>query len=146
MSDVLYHDLTESIIGCAYEVHNNLGSGFLEKVYENALLLELGRADISAVAQRTVQVTYKGSVVGDYIADIIVDGRVILELKAIDCLHDFHELQLKNYLKATGIEIGLLLNFGKRLEVKRKYVKSDSSVLASRNGTDLNREPRNLCD
>lgn len=114
--------LTEQVIGCAYEVHNVLGSGFLEKVYENALLSELASRGIKAVAQRPLSVTYKGMVVGEYCADIVVEDSLIIELKAVDKLTDVHELQLKNYLKATNIELGLLINFGKSVEVRRKYV------------------------
>ena len=114
--------LTEQVIGCAYEVHNILGSGFLEKVYENALLGELASRGIKAEAQRPLTVSYKGTVVGEYCADIVVEDSLIIELKAVEKLTDVHELQLKNYLKATNIELGLLVNFGKSVDVKRKYV------------------------
>jgi len=124
MSDIVHHALTEKIIRCALEVHTLLGSGFLEKVYENALLHELHLQGLDATAQMVLQVAYKGNIVGDYAADLIVDGKVIVELKAVEKLADIHELQLKNYLKATGIKVGLLLNFGKSLEIKRKYVGS----------------------
>jgi len=115
-------DLTEQIILCAYEVHNILGAGFLEKVYENALVEELTRRGLLAEPQKGIVVRYKGTVVGEYVADIIVENVIVIELKALERLHDIHEIQLKNYLKATGIEIGLLLNFGKSVEVKRKFV------------------------
>ena len=118
-------ELTERIICCAYEVHNVLGSGFLEKVYENALLEELQIRGIKADAQKPVSVHYKGKVVGEYVADIVVEESVILELKALEKLADIHEIQLKNYLKTTNIELGLLINFGRSVEVKRKYVKSN---------------------
>ena len=124
MNDFVHHTLTEKIIRCALEVHTVLGIGFLEKVYENALLNELRTQGLSAKSQELIKVNYKGIVVGDYAADIIVDSRVIVELKAIEKLADIHELQLKNYLKATGIEVGLLINFGKSIEVKRKYVQN----------------------
>jgi GxxExxY protein len=124
MSEIIHHELTESIIKCAFEVYNHLGSGFLEKVYENALLKEFELQRISAFSQVVIKVNYKGSVVGDYVADIVVEGKVLVELKAVERLIDIHELQLKNYLKATSIEVGLLLNFGKSLEIKRKYVKA----------------------
>jgi GxxExxY protein len=114
--------LTEQIISCAYEVHNVLGSGFLEKVYENALLHELTSRGIKAEAQKQIAVSYKGMVVGEYCADIVVEDSLIIELKAVEKLTDVHEIQLKNYLKATPIEVGLLINFGKSVEVKRKYV------------------------
>jgi len=120
----MYHNphLTEQVIGCAYEVHNVLGSGFLEKVYENALLRELASRGIKAETQRALSVCYKGTVVGEYCADIVVEDSLIIELKAVEKLTDLHELQLKNYLKATSIELGLLINFGKSVDVKRKYV------------------------
>ena len=116
-----YKELTEKIINCAFEVHNLLGSGFLEKVYENALLVELKRKGLKAESQYGLTVFYKESTVGEYLADIVVEDKIILELKALDKISDIHELQLKNYLKATGIELGLLINFGKSVEVRRKY-------------------------
>jgi len=114
------NSLTERIIGCAFKVSNTLGSGFLEKVYENALALELRKAGIPAEQQSPVQVHYEGQLVGDFAADIIVDSNVIVELKAVKALDDAHVAQCLNYLKATGVKVCLLLNFGKpRLEVKR---------------------------
>jgi len=115
-------DLTGKIIECAYKVHGTLGFGFLESVYQNALLIELQKAGLSAEKETPVNVTYDGQIVGDYLADIIVDGKVILELKAVKELHPAHEAQLVNYLKATGIEIGLLINFGESVTVKRKIL------------------------
>jgi GxxExxY protein len=116
--------LTEQIICCAYEVHNVLGSGFLEKVYENALLEELKVRGINAEAQKPISVTYKERVVGEYLADLVIEDSIIIELKALEKLADIHEIQLKNYLKATKIELGLLINFGKSVEVKRKFVRN----------------------
>lgn len=116
--------LTEQIICCAYNVHNHLGSGFLEKVYENALWLELRDVGLSVEQQKPIDVAYKGHTVGEFIADLVVGDRVIVELKALDNLAAIHEVQLKNYLKATGIEVGLLINFGSSVEVKRKHFKS----------------------
>lgn len=124
MQDLQYSDLSEQIINCAFEVHRILGTGFLEKVYENAMLEELKARGLKAEAQRGITVFYKGKSVGDYIADFVVDDKIIVELKSLDKLNDIHELQLKNYLKATGIEVGLLINFGKSVEVKRKFVKN----------------------
>ena len=121
MRNYLDQELTEQIINCAFEVHNLLGSGFLEKVYENALLVELRRRGLKAEAQYGLTVSYKENTVGEYLADVVVEDRIILELKALDKINDIHELQLKNYLKATGIELGLLINFGKSVEVRRKY-------------------------
>ena len=119
-----YVELTEQIINCAFEVHKILGIGFLEKVYENSMLEELKSRGLKAESQRGITVKYKDTVVGDYFADVVVEDIIIVELKALDKLNDIHELQIKNYLKATGIEVGLLINFGKSVEVKRKYVQN----------------------
>ena len=114
--------LTEKIIGCAIRVHQSLGPGYLESVYQNALLIELKQAAIGAVKNHRIPVYYKGEQVGDFIADVIVDNSVILELKATQEIHDAHEAQLVNYLQSTGLEIGLLLNFGAAsLQIKRKH-------------------------
>ena len=116
-----YEELTEKIIGYAYQVYNTMGSGYLESVYEKCLLIELRRAGISAASQHAIQVTYEGEIVGDFIADIFVEGKVIVELKAIRQLSTIHEVQLVNYLTATNTEVGLLINFGAtKVEVKRK--------------------------
>ena len=109
------------IIGCAYRVHNTLGEGFLEKVYENALAIELRRHGLDVVQQAPIQVRYAGQVVGDYYADLWVEGRVILELKAVQEISPVHEVQLVNYLKATGVDIGLLRNFGSSVQIRRKH-------------------------
>lgn len=114
-------DITQKIIACAYKVHNVLGAGFLEKVYANALKIELDKAGFQAIPSYPIQVFYEGNLVGDFIADFMVDGQIILELKAVENLAPFHEVQLVNYLKGTGIEIGLLINFGSSVEIKRKY-------------------------
>jgi GxxExxY protein len=113
--------LTERIILCAYKVHNTLGAGFLEKVYENALLIELKNHGLVAESQVPLKVFYDGVIVGDYFADIIVENEIVLELKAIENLHSIHEVQLVNYLNATDIEIGLLINFGSSVKIKRKF-------------------------
>jgi len=115
-----YRKLTEEIIGAFYQVYNTLGYGFLEKVYENALIIELKKAGISALPQGSITVIYEGEVVGEYFADILVDNKVIVEIKAVKRLAPEHEAQLLNYLKATDIEVGLLLNFGPQPEVRRK--------------------------
>jgi GxxExxY protein len=112
--------LTEQIIGCAFDVHNSLGYGFLEKVYENALLVELRRAGLGAAQQVPIPVHYREHKVGDFYADLLVEGSVIVEIKAVRNLVDVHEVQLVNYLKATGIPVGLLLNFGRKVEMRRK--------------------------
>jgi GxxExxY protein len=104
--------LTEAIIGCAFTVSNTLGCGFLEKVYENALGIELHAIGLRYEQQKSIPVTYRGVSVGDYYADILVDGQVILEIKASKAIEDSHKAQLINYLKATGVHRGLILNFG----------------------------------
>jgi GxxExxY protein len=114
-------ELTKEIIACAYKVHNTLGSGFLEKVYENAMKIELEKANLHAEQQRNISVYYHNKIVGDYIADIIVENEIILEIKAVENLAKIHEVQLVNYLKSSEKEIGLLINFGSSVEVKRKY-------------------------
>ena len=115
------HDaLTEQIIGCGYEVSNVLGCGFLEKVYENALAVELTQAKISVQQQVPLQVTYKGNVVGEYQADLLAEKRLLVELKVAKSLEEVHMAQCINYLKATGLKTCLLLNFGTpRIGIKR---------------------------
>ena len=120
METYLHSDLTEKIINAFFKVYNTLGFGFLEKVYENALFIELRNMDLFVEKQRHIKVYYEELEVGDYFADLIVDGKVIIELKASESLCEEHEFQLINYLKATEIEVGLLLNFGKKPEFKRK--------------------------
>lgn len=111
---------TEAIIKCFYKVYNTLGYGFLEKVYENAMFLELKSIGLFVEKQKQIIVHYKGEKVGEYFADLIVSDSVIIELKAAESLCEEHEFQLINYLKATEIEVGLLLNFGKTPQMKRK--------------------------
>jgi GxxExxY protein len=112
--------LTYKINGAIFEVNRVLGSGFLEKVYENALLLEFKKQGLKAESQTLISVLYKGEVVGEYLADILVEDQVILELKAVDQLQKVYEAQLLNYLKATGTKVGLLVNFkDPKAEIKR---------------------------
>jgi len=115
-----HKELTDSIIKAFYSVYNKLGYGFLEKVYVNALLFELERLGIPAVQQAPIPVYYEGRLVGEYFADLVVGDRVIVEVKAARTIADEHEAQLLNYLKASRYEVGLLLNFGPKPEVKRK--------------------------
>ncbi len=122
MENFKHQDITEKIIGAAYKVHNTLGSGFLEKVYQNSLAIELRPLDFLFDIEKPIKVHYRGEIVGDYIADIIVDGKVIIEIKAGKELSSIHEVQLVNYLKATGIEVGLLINFGKSVQIKRRVM------------------------
>ncbi|BCR05272.1 hypothetical protein DESUT3_23410 [Desulfuromonas versatilis] len=114
------YDLTNLIICCFYNVYGQLGYGFLEKVYENALGLELAAKDLKAVAQSPIIVSYNGQVVGEYFADLVVEDKVIVEIKAVKTLLPEHEAQLLNYLKATDVEVGLLLNFGPKPQIVRK--------------------------
>ncbi|MFQ5696249.1 MAG: GxxExxY protein [Terriglobia bacterium] len=117
---LLEEGLTEKILQAAFKVQNTLGCGFLEKVYENALVVELRRQGIAVEQQKSVHVRYDGAVVGEYQADLIVEGRVIVECKAIARFDPVHEAQLLNYLKATGIRVGLLLNFARpKLQYRR---------------------------
>jgi len=119
MADFLHKRLSDAILKIYYEVYNTLGYGFLEKVYQNAMCLELKNQGYNVEAQKQIKVYYKGIVVGEYYADLIIDETIILELKACECLMDAHKAQLINYLKATDIEVGLLLNFGETPEFKR---------------------------
>ena len=113
-------DLTYAIRGAIFEVNRNLGQGFLEKVYENALMFELRNRGVKAEAQVPIRVNYKDTVVGEYFADIVVDDRVIIELKTVERIDRVHEAQLLNYLKATGFKVGLLVNFkNAKADIKR---------------------------
>ena len=118
--EYLYKELTSEIIKRFYTVYNFLGYGFLEKVYEKALKYELEKAGLNVERQKPINVFYENELVGEYFADLLVENKVIIELKAAEGICEEHENQLINYLKATDIEVGLLLNFGKRPEVKRK--------------------------
>ena len=120
------NEITYQINGAVYEVNKILGSGFLEKVYQNALLVELRKRGLKAEPQVPITVKYKDEAVGDYFADIVVAGQVILEIKAIDVLSKIHEAQLLNYLRATGITIGLLINFKHpKADIKRLVWKAE---------------------
>ncbi len=118
--DFKYKELTEEIIKIFYRVYNKLGYGFLEKIYEKAMIIECKKDNISAVPQYPIKVSYENEIIGEYYADIVVDNKVIIEIKAARQLAKEHEAQLLNYLKATDIEVGLLLNFGPEPEVRRK--------------------------
>ena len=117
---ILYKDLSYKIVGLAIQVRKELGFGFLEKVYENALMVLLEENRIEAKQQFPIKVSFHGKIVGDYIADILVENQIILELKAQDKIIDIHKAQTLNYLRATGLRLAILLNFGKdRLEHER---------------------------
>lgn len=118
--NIIYKDLSYKVIELALKVHNELGCGFLEKVYENAMMVLLERENIPARQQAPADVYFGGEVVGQYFADILVDNKLILELKTSDTITNVHKAQVLNYLRATGIKLGLILNFGKpKLEYKR---------------------------
>ena len=117
---MIHKELTETIIKCFYKVYNTLGFGFLEKVYENALKIELEKNELKVTQQKPINVYYGNILVGEYFADLCVEDKVIIELKTAEIISKAHEAQLINYLKATDIEIGLLLNFGVKPEISRK--------------------------
>lgn len=117
---MLHEEITGNIIKTYYKVYNTLGYGFLEKVYENAMAIELRKSGLKVSQQENIKVYYESEEVGDYFADLLVEDLVIVELKAAKEIAEEHEAQLINYLKATTIEVGLLINFGKEPELKRK--------------------------
>jgi len=121
-----HEDLSKKIIAAAYNVHKEMGHGFLEKVYKNALAIELREAGIKCALEVPMSVLYHGLVVGDYIADMIVEDKIIVEAKAVSELDSVHEVQLVNYLKATGLQVGLLINFGQSVQVKRRVFGFDA--------------------
>jgi len=126
MGEVYLHDdLTSLIIKCFYKVYNELGFGFLEKVYENALKIELESCGLEVAAQQPIKVFYPGEIVGQYFTDLVVNNDVIIELKASSTLNENHAIQLINYLKSTQIEVGLLLNFGIEPSVSRKIFSNE---------------------
>ena len=120
MADIIFEELSFQVMSAVFEVHNVLGPGFLEKVYENALVKEFTLRGIKVETQKEINVSYKGDNIGRYYADILVDDKVIIELKAVDKLSRLNEAQLLNYLKTTGIKLGYLINMGsKSVEYKR---------------------------
>ena len=131
MRTLKHSELSKKIIAAAYNVHNELGYGFVEKVYKNALAIELQETGVKCAVEVPLKVLYHEKVVGDYYADMIVDDKIIVEVKAVSDLEPVHEVQLVNYLKATGLQIGLLINFGKSVKVKRRMFGYDGD-------TDLN--------
>ena len=120
MNEYKYSEITEKIIAAAYTVHNQLGYGFVEKVYKNSLLIELTNSTLNCRAEVPMQVFYRNRLVGEFCADIVVDDKVVVEIKAVGKIDPAHEVQLVNYLKASGISVGLLINFGKSVEIRRK--------------------------
>nr|WP_315230837.1 GxxExxY protein [uncultured Flavobacterium sp.] len=128
MTGLLHRGITEAILKVYYEVYNELGSGFLEKVYQNAMYFELKEKGFKVEAQKQIKVYFKKQLVGEYFSDLLVEDKVIVELKAIEMLMDVHMAQIMNYLKATEIEVGLLLNFGEEPEFKRVIYTNDRKV------------------
>jgi GxxExxY protein len=122
---MIHEEITEKIIKAFFTVYNTLGFGFLEKVYENSMLIELQKCGFTTQNQQKLKAYYLDSIVGEYYADIVVEEKVIIEIKVCEKLSDSHEAQLLNYLKATKIEVGLLLNFGSKAEIKRKIFSND---------------------
>jgi GxxExxY protein len=133
---MLHDEITDKIIRAFYKVYNTLGHGFLEKVYENALVVELKKTGLYVAQQESIKVYYAGEQVGDYFADMVVGDQVILELKASEGLRNEHYAQLTNYLKATDKEVGLLLNFGVRPEFKRILLTNDKKQSIIAHGSD----------
>ena len=120
MNKILYRELSYEIVGMAMDVYNELGYGFLEKVYENALMVMFEEKNIQAEQQKEINVQFKGRIVGNYVADILVEDKIIIELKSVSKLTDIHKAQVSNYLKATGVKLGIILNFGsEKLEFQR---------------------------
>lgn len=137
---MLHERITENIIRAFYRMYNILGYGFLEKVYENAMAIELRKMGLKVEPQKCVTVSYESEAVGEYFADLLVEDSVIVELKAAKAIAEEHEAQLINYLKATGIEIGLLLNFGRKPEFKRRIFEIKKGQIATgSNKTDSER-------
>jgi GxxExxY protein len=130
--DLQEKELTDRIIKAFYNTYNNLGHGFLEIVYEKSLLLELRKLGLNALRQQKIEVYYDSEMVGYYIADLIVNQRVIIEVKSATSLHPAHEAQLKNYLRATPIEIGMLFNFGERPQFSRQFFSNERKKLNRR--------------
>ena len=126
--ELLHKNITDIILKSYYKVFNNLGYGFLEKVYENALFYELKKQGLVCEKQKPIKVYYDEIQVGEYYADIIVNECIIIELKAAESLAEEHEFQLINYLKATDIEVGLVLNFGKNPQFKRKIFTNNKKI------------------
>lgn len=122
-SKILYKDLSYKIVGLAMEVYNKLGYGFLEKVYENALMILFQREGIQAEQQAPIKVYFDGKVVGDYVADILIENKIIIELKSVEKIINAHKAQVLNYLSATGVHLGIILNFGKEELTFERFVK-----------------------
>ena len=132
-----HEELSQQIIKVYYQVYNELGYGFLERVYQNALYLALKQEGFEVEPQRKIKVWFRGFEVGDYFADLIVNDTIILELKATECLVEEHDAQLLNYLRGTEMEVGLLLNFGRKPEIRRKIYDNELKKNIKLNGTRI---------
>jgi len=133
---MLEEELTGQIIKVFYKVYNTLGHGFIESVYHNAMILELVGQGLIVETEKPIAVYYFDRIVGTFSADLLVNEKILIELKAKESIHPAHETQLTNYLRATEIEIGLLFNFGKKPEFKRKYFSNDKKGISEHGGTD----------
>ena len=125
MTNLIHKSITDSILKAYYNVYNELGSGFLEKVYQNSMFFELKSFGLKVEAQKQIQVYFKNQLVGDFYSDLLIEDKVIVELKATEFLMDIHTAQIMNYLKATPIEVGMLLKFGEEPEFKRVIYTND---------------------
>ncbi|WP_278034342.1 GxxExxY protein [Flavobacterium nitratireducens] len=125
MSELLHKKITDDILKVYFDIYNHLGYGFLEKVYQNAMYFELQKKGYKVEAQKSIKVYLKGQLIGEYYADLLIEDRIIIELKACELLMSVHVAQLMNYLKATKVEVGLLLNFGEEPEFKRIIYTND---------------------
>ena len=141
---MLHEDITGAIIGAFYDVHNTLGTGFLEKVYENALAYLLHLRGFQVIQQAPIKVHFHGVIVGEYYADLLVADKVIVELKTAERIHPEHLAQLSNYLKATSIEVGLLLNFGRQTSFKRVILTNDRKTSLSTLQPNSPRDPNSI--
>jgi GxxExxY protein len=127
---MIHPEVSDRIIKCFYHVYNTLGYGFLEKVYENSMRVALRKQGVDVAQQLPIAVRFEGEVVGEYFADLLVEEKVVIELKSAEAIAKEHEAQLLNYLKATGYEVGLLLNFGPKAEFRRKvFTPSESAQI-----------------
>lgn len=130
-NNFIHSELTGSILKAFFNVYNAIGFGFPEKVYENALCIEFRKAGLEYEKQKSIAVHYEGQIVGNYYADLVVEGKVIIELKAVETIITQHEMQLVNYLRATYIEVGLLLNFGPQPQYKRRVLSNEFKNLSN---------------
>lgn len=128
MKSYRHSELSKKVIAAAYKVHKELGHGFLEKVYKNALAIEMQEAGVKCAVEVPLRVLYRGKTVGEYCADMVIEDKIVVEVKALSELNSAHEVQLVNYLKATGLSVGLLINFGKSVGVKRRVFGFDTDT------------------